>query len=164
MGDSESSGWGDSSQDNQEDTTKTSSDTVIENSMVDKSTVVHIENTYVSDMASSLVSSPPYAGGEDERLATTEAQAYANNITESETTRSTTKSKESTTKTPSVVEPSASAGAKSVAKPSESSRPKSVTEPPASEKAVSVAGSSASAGRKSATKSTVSGKSKSVQR
>jgi hypothetical protein len=76
-GDSENSGWGDSNQDDQEDTTKTSSDTVIENSMVDKSPIVHIENIHVSDMASSLVFSPPYAGGEDELLVTTEAQVNA---------------------------------------------------------------------------------------
>jgi hypothetical protein len=115
--------------------------------MVDKSTVVHIENIHVSDMASSLVSSLPYVGGEDELLVTTEAQANANNMTEGESRRSATKYKESSTKAPTVVEPSVSAGVKSAAKSSESSRPKSVAEPPAAEKAASVAGSFVSAGR-----------------
>jgi hypothetical protein len=65
--------------------------------------------------------------GEDELLVTGGAHANVNIITE--TICSSTKSKESTTKAPSVVEPSASAGAKSAVKPSESSRPKSVDEP-----------------------------------
>jgi hypothetical protein len=132
----ESSGWGGSSQEDQEteDTTRTSSETVVNasnNAVEDGSGLVLIDNLIVSgNVASSHISSPPPIAKGDGLLVV--ADAYMddfNGETNDETVRSGPKSHKSITK------------------------PKSVSKPPVAERAPSVAGSSASAAAKSATKS-----------
>jgi hypothetical protein len=148
-GRNESSGWGGSSQEDQEpeDTTRTLSETVVNasnNVVEDGSGLVHIDNLIGSgNEASSHISSPPPMAKGDGLLV---ADAYMGDIngetTNEKTVRSGPKSHKSITKL------------------------KSVSKPPVAERAPFVSGSSASAAAKSATKSatksSVSGKSKSV--